>query len=603
MTDAVLIFTFSPVQSFIAEARRAADLYVGSQILVQMAKAAAQAIGLSNLIYPAPQNGKLPNDVPNMLVARIPGNDAQAIADQAHQALLAEWRRLADSGRKELLHGSGSAPDATWDAIWARQADNLWQVFWATALTGSGGYSQAYQTARNALDAVKRSRTFLQVIEPGDKDSLSGTREALHLSGQRAKAYWQAVAQRATAAKLRPEGRERLDAIGSVKRFCELADKAIVSTSTIASADFREQAKATQAGVPLASYRRLVEKVLGQSRYTPRAHDLVWPYDGDLLFVETLSQGRLEDSYHGVEQPDRLVDAVRALQDVYAAVDGRPSPYYAVIVLDGDSMGEHISQLLRTPDAEEGHRCFSRQLTAFAQQVPSVLGRVFKAGVGSQAAIASRPDADVGREFLVYNGGDDVLALAPLSMALPMAQALAQEFAACVPGCHASAGIAITHHLYPLDATLQSAQAAKKIAKGVNGKAVVAVQVIKRSGETLTLRSKWDSLGGRFAELVKCFHAKQLSSRFAYDLSSRAHIVTALSADARKATIKQMVERHKTNQLADPSALADDLAAWAQNLDSQTPSETIDDVNVPQGLTELARWTVFARFVAQGGSE
>ena len=40
MPDAVLIFTFSPIQSFIAEARRASDLYVGSQILVRLAKAA-----------------------------------------------------------------------------------------------------------------------------------------------------------------------------------------------------------------------------------------------------------------------------------------------------------------------------------------------------------------------------------------------------------------------------------------------------------------------------------------------------------------------------------------------------------------------------------
>ncbi len=603
MTDAILIFTFSPVQSFIAEARRAADLYVGSQILVQMAKAAAQTIGLSNLIYPAPQNGDLPDDVPNVLVARIPYTDAQAIADQAHQALLAEWKRLADSGCEELLSRSAGTPDATWDAIWTRQIKNLWQVFWAAAPIGTSGYSEAYQTARDALDAVKRSRVFLQVIEPGDKDSLSGTREALHLDKQSAKAYWRQVAQRATAARLRPEGRERLDTIGSIKRFCELAGKAIVSTSTIASADFRERAKAAQAGIPLAKYRRVVTEVLGKFCYAPRAHDLVWPYDGDLLFVETLKEERLKDSYHGIDRPDRLAGAVGALQDVYAAVDGWPSPYYAVIVLDGDNMGEHISQLLKESDPEEAHRTFSRQLAGFAQQVPSVLGRVFKAGVGPQAAIADQSDADVGREFLVYNGGDDVLALAPLSMALPIAQALAQEFAVRVPGCHASAGIAVAHHLYPLDAMLQAARAAEKIAKGVNGKAAVAVQVMKRSGETVMLRSKWDSLGNRFDELVECFRANQLSSRFAYDLSSRAHIVTALSADAREATIKQLAERHKTNLLTNPDALVDDLAAWAQDLDSQAPLETVDAASVPQGLAELARWVVFARFVAQGGSE
>jgi|GEM_PF-1704351 len=34
MTDAVLIFTFGPVQSFIAEARRAADCYLALEVLL-----------------------------------------------------------------------------------------------------------------------------------------------------------------------------------------------------------------------------------------------------------------------------------------------------------------------------------------------------------------------------------------------------------------------------------------------------------------------------------------------------------------------------------------------------------------------------------------
>ncbi len=37
MTKAVLIFTFSPVQSFIAEARRSEDLFNGSAILSRLA--------------------------------------------------------------------------------------------------------------------------------------------------------------------------------------------------------------------------------------------------------------------------------------------------------------------------------------------------------------------------------------------------------------------------------------------------------------------------------------------------------------------------------------------------------------------------------------
>lgn len=86
MNDAVLIFTFSPVQPFIAEARRTSDLYVGSQIPVHLAKAAARVIQQrGTLIYPA----MLSDDVPNKLVARVAWQEAESIAEEAKKALLA----------------------------------------------------------------------------------------------------------------------------------------------------------------------------------------------------------------------------------------------------------------------------------------------------------------------------------------------------------------------------------------------------------------------------------------------------------------------------------------------------------------------------------
>lgn len=602
MTDAVLIFTFSPVQSFIAEARRAADLYVGSQILVQMAKAAAQAIGPEHLIYPATLNGHLPDDVPNVLVAQAALDQASEIAQRAQAVLFKRWKAFTETARTALK--AYQPTDGTWEAIWERQTDSLWQVFWVAAPISEDGYGKAYQDARDALDAIKHSRVFAQVEEPNAKDSLSGKREALHLSGQTARQYWSDMARKAAGARLRPDGRERLDAIGATKRFCELAEQTkIVSTSTIASADFRERAR-QRAGTQLALYRRAIEKVLGRHLYAPRRHDIQWPYDGDLLFLDSLAEERLKDSYHGLERPEKLEEAQCALREVYEAAGGRPSPYYAVIVLDGDSMGEHITKLLATSRPEEAHNEFSGQLAGFADQVPSVLGRTFREAV-SMTTTAGRSEREIGQEFLIYNGGDDVLALAPLSLTLPMAQAMAAQFEGQVPGCAVSAGIAIVHHLYPLDTALAAARAAERIAKRVPGKAAVAVTVIKRSGEAVTLRSKWQNLGNLFEELVTHFAEKRLSSRFAYDLSSRAHVATALPAAARKAILKQLVGRHKTDALtgADADALVEELAQWAQTLDGQTPPEVVDSASVSQGLAELARWIVFARFVAAGGSE
>jgi len=119
------------------------------------------------------------------------------------------------------------------------------------------------------------------------------------------------------------------------------------------------------------------------------------------------------------------------------------------------------------------------------------------------------------------------------------------------------------------------------------------------------VRSRWESMGGLFDELVGHIAGERLSSRFAYELSERAPVVTALPADARKAAIKQLVRRHKTQALSDSDAddWVERLAGWAQILDCQTPSENVDGVDILQGLAELAQWTLFACFVAQGGGE
>lgn len=594
MADAVVVLALTPVQSFIAEARRASDLYVGSQTLVQLAKAAAQAIGPDRLIYPAPLNGVLPDDVPNVIVARVDAAVAEQVARKAHEALRRRWGELTEEARQVLVNYV--TPDRTWEETWKRQVDHHWQVFWVVVSMDGQGYGKTYQTARAALDALKRSRIFPQVIEPGARDSLSGAREALHRDGESAKDYWATVAQKVGPTRLRPEGRERLDAIGATKRFCSLA-KFFPSTSTVASADFLEIARRKAAG-PLTSYRQAIEEVLG-TRHIVRPADDLWPYDGDLFFQETLTEERLRDSYHRIEHPDKLGPARQRLGQLHQAVGGPPSPYYAVFVLDGDGMGAHIRGLLERPDPEDAHREFSRRLAEFARVVPDVMDQEFRRGVlGSDAG----SDTGLrGRDFLVYNGGDDVLAFAPLSGAVRMAQALAQRFSQQVPDCTASAGVAVVHHLYPLDAALAAAREAERLAKGVAGKAAVAVTVLRRSGERITMRSRWADLGNLFDTLVDHFATGRLSSRFAYDLAERAPTVTALPPDARRAALKQLVYRHKADTLADPDGLVDQLGRWAQALDGQTPPEKAAGLEIPQGLAELARWVLFARFVAQGG--
>src|SRR6266516_5635672 len=72
--------SIGPVQGFIASARKTRDLAVGSWLLSELAKAAAQNIaeinGIESLIFPAPQNKEelqpaTPLNVANKIVAII----------------------------------------------------------------------------------------------------------------------------------------------------------------------------------------------------------------------------------------------------------------------------------------------------------------------------------------------------------------------------------------------------------------------------------------------------------------------------------------------------------------------------------------------------
>ena len=622
MPDAVLVFTFGPIQPFIAEARRASDLYAGSQTLVALARAAAQELAArGTLVYPAGltangghQQAAAAQDVPNKLVAIVPHEQAEEFARAAERALWAQWRALAEQARRSFATKVGAAfVDDTWLATWRRQtgepadaadapgpAASPWEVYWAAArLDGpreSHAYAKAYEQASRGLDAAKRTRAFVAAEEHGDKDSLSGRRAALHTTNLPARKYWERVGERVSPSLLRPGGDERLDALGVCKRFSRLLDDVrFPSTSTVATADFLARAK-QRAPDALRAYREALEAFLGRRLYRARAHDASWPYDGDLLFAETLAPERLRDSYGAKPQeldPRALRSAQETLRALHQTAGGAPSPYYAVVVLDGDSMGQRLGACLAAGNPLAAHQELSRRLAAFSDWVRQRL----------------TPERG-----LVYNGGDDVLLLAPLAEALPLAAELAAEFQArtATPETQgtASAGIAVAHHLYPLDAALRAAREAEARAKQVTGKAAVGVAVLRRSGERRELVSPWAALDalGEFDALVALFRddgaGSLLAGRFPYEVADAARVLPVAN-DLFAAELRRLLARHHNQR--HPQPLTDErradwahrLSAWAASLAS-TVGGTHDGTT---GTALVADWLVFARFVAQGGGE
>lgn len=578
MTQYVFIFSIGPVQSFIAEARRTADLYAGSHILSQLSATAAKTITAPHqLIFPHPDTVDKETGTPNKLVAILhidEGADAvEAIAEIAQQAQKAAEKRWHDFSAVALMQLG--LQDPKFHPLWERQKNNLLEFYWV-ALPVEGSYIATYRKANEALDARKRLRLFNQAAEEDLKDSLSGQRQALRTRRENAVEFWTTIANRPNERRIKEH--ERLDTIAAIKRFG--VSKTYPSVSTIASMDFVHR-------LDPADKQRLVEKIraTGNLFYPVDDFDRGFPYDGDLLYTATYKEKRLADSYGKAEVEARPI--VEELKRLYKEVD-TPSPYYAILVMDGDKMGKHLDQCKN----EAQHQEISQRLGKFADS----MSRVVADNKGS----------------LVYAGGDDVFAFLPLSTALPAAaeinrrfqetfadwQQLGQQFPFTM-----SAGIAVVHHIAPLDWALAEARGAEKAAKNQYGRNAIVVRLLKRSGDSKQMGGRWDTvpLG---QQLYGYFKEEQLSSRMAHDLLAHAEVTTAVSL-AHSPMIKLMLKRHnskdKGKRLPDVELdqLEDKLSKWVFEHEAVVPLKG----DVKQGLTELGLWLTFARFMAQGGQD
>ncbi len=210
--------------------------------------------------------------------------------------------------------------------------------------------------------------------------------------------------------------------------------------------------------------------------------------------------GALKDVLSGKEEA--LQDGLGAMNLIKRTLSGgewvlpKEEKYLAVLMMDGDKMGETLSKF----QTQAEHQDFSRKLKAFAGGVEAVV----KAYEGK----------------LIYAGGDDVLAVLPATRSLACARALRKAFGAQVEG-EVSAGLAVGSTKVPLQLIIEAARQAEQRAKHDYGRGALALTVKKRSGEELRWGAKWDEGGmALFADLLEA-HREEANkeSRFAYKLA------------------------------------------------------------------------------------
>lgn len=584
----LITLSLGPVQSLIGAARRTRDLWCGSWLLSEAARAAAHALHTrqpSCLIFPylnnpnedlKPQNhpGDAANIV-NILRAEVEVCDAEAAreyCEQAKAAAISRLEKLGEEVRKELKKMKRPVRDEVWQA----QIDDILEGFAAWVPVETAGYAQANEQIGGVLAARKVTRDFRvckPLITQGlPKSSLDGALETVLQGwpeGDRARR------------KLRLSAGEQLDALGVIKRLAGRSDQFTAYSRIAADSWIGQLTSAQQRGLrdyyePLVSMD-LATRVSGNKGI----YDAL-PYDAQMLYKFRLEKAL---SQEGLDEKDRK--ALKNVQECIKQIsqeknaDGRPMgnpvPYAAILKADGDRMGVLFSKA----DSADRARKISRKLHEFASKVRQIVR--------------------CHRGHAIYAGGDDVLALVPLAQALNCSRALAEFFKEALDGiaedmgiCSAerptlSVGLGIGHLMEPLGSLRARADRAEHAAKGDDTdtpRNALAIALGIRSGAELSWRAQWsdERAFDALSQFTVAYHQDLLPTRAAYDLRDIDQRLAWLRDDnseiargMRAAEVNRMLERARSE--GGSKSISDDLkeliTARAENEPLKNLAETL----------------------------
>ncbi len=500
MTSHLIEIHIGPVQDFIAAARRSRDLWFGSWLLSELSKAVAKAIadeaGKEALIFPAPEDAnKLSPDtslnVANKVVALV--ENPKKCAEHAKSALHNRLREITQATFPDALQKKVN----TWETA-RTQIEDMPEFYWVSVPVES--YAKARNLADSLLAARKNSRDFAAVTWGSNrpKSSLDGARESVIPKNDSPNAD---VMYRRYRAKVG----EQLSGVDLLKRLGKEGDGTHFPSSSHMAALLLANQLADNARVQQAwqvYFNQLPNEVRRQERIK---HELELPNlgdaDGSLLFESRLLD-YFDKPQRGQNGRSPFNRAKKALQTFYTTTGiEQPGRYYALLMGDGDYVGQTINTLT-TPQA---HRRFSQALAQFAEAAKEIVAEH--------------------RGAVIYAGGDDVMALLPLHKALQCCQKISQTFLQMMSeytnsddkSPTFSAGLAIVHHLEPLEDALNLARAAEKRAKLLPEKNALAVALNKRSGAPRIVVGKW-ALAERLLTFAALHQMEMIPDRLAYQL-------------------------------------------------------------------------------------
>lgn len=501
----LFLFTLTPVQSFIMQARKTQDLWAGSRMLSDLVKEAIETIQHyshfeAKVIFPAVEGKDLEKitSLPNRLLAEFtfPANDitdtqlkeiGRSVANAISKKIgFDEKGNYNNAGFiKEAKDKIGSTEYAKIKDAFEKQLKDYFSTFWVFVPCTKETYADAYDKADRLLGAVKNSRTFTQNPEQGRKCSLSGEQNALVFNKATLPSFAINVAQ------IRSDmidDKEGLAAISSIKRFYPFdKKKPFDSTTDIALLKSMQDAPKS-----FKDFENIFDilKAAEQEKYL-KLEGKDWTVFNEQFFYED----NLTSKQIPCKQQLKIArDAHKKLREILKDKGLKFTKYYAILLFDADSMGKWLSgdfieESKRAEQLYDFHKHISSLLSGFADYAKNYVD-----GKGIDNTQKGRT---------VYAGGDDYLGFINLHYLFDVMKHLRWEFKEQVsdkisnnkqfqiipnPKTNSdemsfSAGISIAHYKTPLSEVLTWARKMEKEAKDTDNKDSFGIAVLKKSGE------------------------------------------------------------------------------------------------------------------------
>ena len=550
----LFLANLGPIQSFIESGRRTRDLWFGSTLLSELSKTAAWAIvereGIGSLIFPAPEKSESLNRenelaVTNKIIAYIEG-DPTALGTFVRESVKNRLIDLKQSVYEELEKAAveneldkTKIEDLIDKDTADKQIEALVEFVWVAIEyeKEEDDYAEKRKELERWLAARTSTRNFSSVTYGSEqrKSSISGQlesvmQESIYPSRKAKYSSSKAEIEDQEAAAMK-EKRQRalrryaifgagpseyLSGVDLLKRkgrfeYANKAQDRFLSTSHIATIPYLERLerfdedKRKKIEDAWKNYTTTIQKTILAANPEIYPHEelvsvleripegyytssLLGTSDGALLFEE-----RLREDFPDASQFRTISEALTRFFKVVEEPIVRPHPYYAILRADGDGMGELIGRQAERGPNFTGHQEVSRKLSAFAGMVKNIVEKQYEG-------------------TLLYSGGDDVLAFLPLHTVLLCARELSQAFKDTLAfegeekRPTLSVGIAIVHHLSLLNEARKQARDVEEVqAKGVKGKAGLAITLYRRGGEEYGVKDKLEGLDDYLAWLTPYF--------------------------------------------------------------------------------------------------